>query len=287
MKIGLSTYSLSRAIKSGEMDVLQVIEWIADNGGEHVEISPHGFNLEETPDLADAIVHKANEKGIDVSSYNVSSNFIKPTAVEYEAEIERVKNHVDIARRLGVSTMRHDIAFRPKPECTVLQMEEDLDSLVYAARTIADYAHQYGITTSVENHGYFIQSSDRVQRLIHAVNRSNYKTTLDIGNFMCVDEDSVSAVKKNIGYASIVHLKDFYLRPSYRNPGEGWFQTSAGNYLRGAIVGQGDIDMPEVIRIIKSSGYDGYISIEFEGMEDCRIGSRIGMENAKRLWAEV
>jgi inosose dehydratase len=57
--------------------------------------------------------------------------------------------------------------------------------------------------------------------------------------------------------------------------------------LRGAIVGQGDIDMPEVIRIIKNSGYDGYISVEFEGMEDCRIGSRIGIDNAKRLWAEA
>jgi sugar phosphate isomerase/epimerase len=57
--------------------------------------------------------------------------------------------------------------------------------------------------------------------------------------------------------------------------------------LRGAIVGQGDIDMPEVIRIIKNSGYDGYISVEFEGMEDCRIGSRIGIDNAKRVWAEA
>ncbi|TVY08017.1 sugar phosphate isomerase/epimerase family protein [Paenibacillus cremeus] len=287
MKIGLSTYSLSRAIKAGEMDVLQAIEWIADNGGEHVEISTFGIDLEETPELVDAIVRKAQERAIDISNYCISSNFIKPSAAEYEAEIERVKRHVDIARRLGVKTMRHDVAFRPKNECAIEQFEADLESLVHATRSVADYAAQFGITTSVENHGYFIQASDRVQRLIHAVNRSNYKTTMDIGNFMCVDEDSVSAVKKNIAYASMVHLKDFYLRPSYRNPGEGWFQSSGGNYLRGAIVGQGDVDMPEVIRIVKSSGYDGYISIEFEGMEDCRLGSRIGMENAKRLWEEA
>lgn len=287
MKIGLSTYSLSRAIKSGEMDVLQAIQWIADNGGEHVEISPFGFNLEETPDLADAIVQKAEEAGIEVSNYCLSSNFIKPTQAEFEAEIERVKRHVDIANRLGVKTMRHDVAFRPKNECTIEQFESDLEMLVHACRAAADHAAQYGITTSIENHGFYIQSSDRVQRLIHAVNRPNYKTTMDIGNFMCVDEDSVSAVKKNMPYASMVHLKDFYLRPSYRNPGEGWFESLSGNYLRGAIVGQGDIDMPEVVRVVKESGYDGYISIEFEGMEDCKLGSRIGMENAKRLWAEA
>ena len=31
MKVGLSTYSLSRAINAGEMDVLGAIEWIAEN----------------------------------------------------------------------------------------------------------------------------------------------------------------------------------------------------------------------------------------------------------------
>jgi sugar phosphate isomerase/epimerase len=126
-----------------------------------------------------------------------------------------------------------------------------------------------------------------VLTLVHAVNRDNFKTTIDIGNFMCVDEDSVAAVKRNIGYASMVHLKDFYLRPSYRNPGEGWFRTASGNYLRGAIFGQGDIDVWEVLRVIKHSGYDGYVSIEFEGMEDCLVGAKSGMDNALRIWNEV
>lgn len=33
MKAGLSTYSLLQAIRAGEMTVLDVIDWIADNGG--------------------------------------------------------------------------------------------------------------------------------------------------------------------------------------------------------------------------------------------------------------
>ncbi len=45
MKIGLSTYSLLKAIKAGEMDVLDVVQWIADNGGKHMEIVPYGFTL--------------------------------------------------------------------------------------------------------------------------------------------------------------------------------------------------------------------------------------------------
>jgi len=204
-----------------------------------------------------------------------------------EQEIRNVMNHVDIAAALGVTRMRHDVAFRPAHEGTVAQFETDLPIIVQACRRIADYAAERGITTSLENHGYYVQSSERVRRVLHETARDNFKTTLDVGNFLCVDEDPISAVKNNIPYASMVHAKDFYLRPESRNPGEGWFQTAHGNYLRGAIVGHGDIDMYGVFRVLKQSGYDGYISVEFEGMEDCRTASRIAMDNVRRLWEEA
>ena len=82
----------------------------------------------------------------------------------------------------------------------------------------------------------------------------------------------------------MVHFKDFYLRPSYENPGEGFFQTTAGNYLRGAIVGHGDVDIPEVAKTIKNANYSGYISIEFEGMEECKKASKIALDNVRRLF---
>nr|WP_306220294.1 sugar phosphate isomerase/epimerase family protein [Cohnella sp. WQ 127256] len=287
VSIGLSTYCLAEAIKSGDMTVLEVIQWIAENGGEHVEITPIGYSLEHNDALVDAIVQKANEVNLPIAGYAITANFIQESKDDYEAEIARVKHHVDIAHRLGVKLIRHDVASRALQECSIVQFEADMDIMVQACRVIADYAAQYSIITSVENHGFYIQASDRVQRIIHAVDRPNFQTTLDIGNFMCVDEDPVVAVKKNISYASTVHLKDFYVRPSYQHPGEGWFQSRGGNFLRGAIFGQGDIDVREIIRIIKRSGYSGYISIEFEGMEDCRKGSRIALDNVKRLWNEV
>ncbi|MFD1675535.1 sugar phosphate isomerase/epimerase family protein [Alicyclobacillus fodiniaquatilis] len=287
MKIGLSTYSFFQALNKKEMNVLEVIDWIAENGGEHVEIVPIGYTLSDNPELVDQIRERAAKVGIDVSNYAIGANFIQDSDAAYEAEIERVKGEVEIANRLGVKFMRHDVAWRPIPEATLDQFEQDLPRIADACRRIADHAKQYGITTSVENHGYFVQASDRVLRLVKAVDRDNFRTTLDVGNFMCADEQSPVSVQKNLPYASVVHLKDFYLRPSYRNPGDGWFQTAGGNFLRGAIVGHGDIDMWEVIRLVKQSGYDGYISIEFEGMEDCRAGSKIGMDNARRIWDAV
>jgi sugar phosphate isomerase/epimerase len=82
----------------------------------------------------------------------------------------------------------------------------------------------------------------------------------------------------------MVHFKDFYRRSPQSDLGEGWFKSKAGYFLRGSIVGQGDIDIPSAVKIIKGSGYDGFVSIEFEGMEDCKTGSRIGMQNLRRYF---
>lgn len=287
LKIGLSSYSLVGAMRSENMSVLDCIEWVKDQGGEHFEVVPIGFSFEENPELIDQIREKAEEVEIDLSNYAIGANFLTADEEAYRNEIERVKKEVDIANQLGVKFMRHDVASRPIPECTIENFEKDLPRLVEACQEIADYAAQFGITTSIENHGFYVQATDRVQSLINHVDRENFKTTLDVGNFMCADEEPVAAVKKNISYASVVHIKDFYLRPAHLNPGPGWFQTISGDFLRGAIIGHGDINMREAIKVIKDSGFDGYVSIEFEGMEDSKQGSKLGMDNVRRFWDEV
>ncbi|MFC0470529.1 sugar phosphate isomerase/epimerase family protein [Halalkalibacter kiskunsagensis] len=290
MKLGISTYSLLDAIKAGEMDVLDVVQWIGDNGGEHMEIVPYGFSLVDNLRLADAVCDKAKEVGIELSNYSMPANFVQYSEEKFEEEVERVKQHVDLLARMDIKHMRHDVtAFTLPPEKrTIDYFENSLPQIIEGSRRIADYAAQFGITTTIENHGMAVQHSDRVQRVLNAVDRPNFKTTLDIGNFMCVDEDPIIGVKKNLPYASLVHFKDFYFRPYDAHPGAGkWFETSNGNFLRGAIVGHGDIEIRKIIKLIKDSGYDGFITLEFEGMEECREACKVGMDNLRRFWQEA
>lgn len=285
MKVGLSTYSLNAALQDGRHDVLSGIEWISENGGEHVEIVPIGFSLEDDESMIGKIVDKAKACGIDISSYTLGASFLQDSDQALADEIARIKRNVDIGNALGVKFMRHDVASRPIPETTVENFLKDLPVVTAACQEIADHAKQYGITTSLENHGYHFQGSERVQQLILAVDRENFRTTMDIGNFLCADELPTAAVTNNIPFASFVHFKDFLIRDG--NPGEGWFPTRSGRSLRGTIVGQGDINTPAVVKIIKDYGYDGYLSVEFEGKEDCLEGSRIGMANLRRMWDET
>ena len=282
MKLGVSTYSLYKAYAAGEMSVTDIIAYVAELGADHVEIVPIGYNLVEQPEMIDTIKNQAAKSGIELSNYAIGANFADLNDEDYRKEIERVKKEVDAAAALGVKRMRHDVA--SSKDLSISNFLRQLPRLADACREIADHAKQYGIITSVENHGFFIQHSDRVQALVHAVDRENFRTTLDVGNFLCADEPSIQAVKNNISIASMVHIKDFFYRPADRQPGDGWFNTTNGNWLRGTIVGHGDIDMRQVLSIVKGSGYDGYLSIEFEGMEECKNATKLGFNYVKQVW---
>ncbi|QJD84478.1 sugar phosphate isomerase/epimerase family protein [Cohnella herbarum] len=285
MKLGISSYSLWQAVQSGELDFVGVVGRVAELGGEHVEIVPLGFDLTNDPAMVEAIKSKAAEAGIEISNYAIGANFAGLNDEAFALEIERVKREVDVAAALGAKLMRHDVA--NSKDTSIRQFMADFPKLVEACRTIADYASQYGITTSIENHGYYVQASDRVHAIVNEVDRENFRTTLDIGNFVCVDENPVVGVRNNVKIASIVHVKDFYIRPETVNPGDGWFRSANGAYLRGAIAGQGDLDTRASLRAVKESGFDGYLSIEFEGMEPCIQATKIALDNVRRIWEEI
>ena len=110
MKLGISTYSLYNALNSGEMTIQEVIVYIASIGAEHAEIVPMGFNLTENPELIEIIKKQAEESGIELSNYAVGANFSGLNEEQYEQELARLKQEVDIAAALGVKKMRHDAA---------------------------------------------------------------------------------------------------------------------------------------------------------------------------------
>ena len=85
-------------------------------------------------------------------------------------------------------------------------------------------------------------------------------------------------------YAFHAHAKDFHIKSGNGvNPGEGWFMSRGGNYLRGAIIGHGEAKIYQSIQTLKKNGYDGYVTVEFEGMEDNLKGIELGLANLKRF----
>ena len=241
-----------------------------------------------------AIRKHARDAGIELVNYSVLANLLVE-GEEREKAIERVCHEVDIAAELGMPRMRHDIsAFRrPLDQNTLKDFDDLLPVMIEATQRICEHGRKRGVKTLLENHGFFVNGCDRVERVLNGVNNDNYGLLLDTGNIICVDEDPAVAAVTLAHRCEMVHLKDFYVRT--RDPGDStqfdcggrWFRSRGGKYLRGSILGQGDLDVYAALKALKDSGYDGPIAIEFEGLEDPTYASAVSLANARRIWDEV
>ena len=297
MKFGFSIYSLWNAMRRGEMTVEEAFAWIAENGGDHIEIID--FGPQEEPEKLAELSQKYN---LPISAYSIGSMLAQGDEANYEAELTRLKGQIDKARIMGTKLVRCDMVrvMMGRGETGVEIYDRIFPLMVKGARELADYAAQYDMEITIENHGTLMNGADRVKRLLLAVDRPNYGCTVDIGNALCVDEDPEVCVEALLPFAKRVHIKDFYVRKDpyvigarhlegyvSRDPGAlgdgSWLTTKHKRFLRGSIIGHGDIDMRAVIQKIVDAGYDGDMTIEFEGMEEPKLACKLSMDNLRQI----
>jgi len=287
MKTCISTYSLWRVMNSGKtmFDVIDIIKELGADGVEFVldDNKPEGMTLGER---AAELAAYAREKGLETPIYTTGANFFQKDPSQ---EVRRVCRHVDAAAEAGIKLMRHDITAGFYAGYTgLMTFDAVLPVVAEAIREVAEYAQSKGVTTCSENHGRLVQDSDRMLAVFNAVNHPNYRYLCDIGNFGGVDEDCAVAVSKLLPFIAHVHAKDCFWRSGKeRDPGYGWGKTRAGNYRRATIYGQGDVPVFQILSLIRDSGYDGFVSLEFEGIEDVMLGVTQSFANLKRDIAEI
>ncbi len=286
MKVSVSSYSFSSYIRNGKMTQLDTVKKAAELGFEGIEfisMSPNSSpTKEEKLDYARRIRAEAEKYGIDIVAYCIGARLYSLTEEENEAELKAVFDEIDIAAELGVPIMRHDVTGSVKFGEKTVSFDRQLPVICENARKITEYAMKKGIRTCSENHGFVAQDSDRVERLYNAVAHDNYGILVDVGNFACVDEDSVSAVSRLAPYAIHVHAKDFYkTKFGEENARGGGIATRGCNILHGSVIGEGDIPTKQCIAVLKRAGYDGFVSIEYEGSDDCIEALAKGLKNLK------
>lgn len=290
MKFSVSSYSYWRYIDSGEKTLEECIQLAKDSGFDGIEFVD--FTLKTDKPLAEyaAFLRAECERiGIEAVAYTIGADFLNGCDGDLEKEIERIKGQVDIADILGVKLMRHDATGGYKKEDRGFKGFDDaLPRIVEGTKAVTEYAKQFGIKTTTENHGYFSQDSVRVEKIVNTVADDNFGLLIDIGNFMCADENPVEAVGRLAPYAFHVHAKDFH-KKSGNAPFfcDGFFKTRGGTYLRGAIIGHGDVPVYQCLSTLVANGYDGYVTVEFEGMEDPVTGTIYGLNTLKRMCESI
>lgn len=285
MKLGVSLYSFHGYTDPGSLGIKGCIAKAKELGFEgldFIQTPAPDQSLESFLTESRKIGEYCKEIGMEAVCYCTSTDFINR---DYNEEVAKAKMYVDIAAALGCKLMRHDATGGYPSNVKFGRGFDDVLPVLKKAYTeVTEYAASKGVMTCVENHGFFTQDPDRIEKLINAVGHPNFGALVDIGNFSCVDADNAVAVGITAPYAVHAHAKDFHIKKGTQDhPGEGFFQTRGANYLRGAIVGHGDVPVRQCINALKRAGYDGFLTLEFEGMEDPIRGVSVGLNNLKRF----
>ena len=276
MKIGVSSYSFSKYMRETGCNYFKICDIAKEMGFEGIEFIDLDTNVQPAESqlaLAREIRAYCESISLPIVAYTIGADFI-----DRENEVERLKGQVDVAEALGVKVMRHDVSWRRD-----LPWREMIDRTADQIREVTEYAAAKGIVTCSENHGMVMQDAHRVEQLILTVNHPNYRWLVDMGNFLCADEPSMHALPIAAPYAVHAHAKDFIFKSDA--PSDGWIITRGGNAIRGTIVGHGVVPIAECVAELRKAGYDGWLSLEFEGMEDNLTALKLGLQHLKKVVA--
>jgi L-ribulose-5-phosphate 3-epimerase len=267
MKLAVSSYSFHRFGNGPEEDrkpeFRALIERCAAWGLDGLELLGVHFESTEPAELH-ALKQHAFRHGVALVAVSAHHNFVTPDPVKRQAEIDKLCRWVDVAHELGAPAVR---AFGGRWATRPIFSEfmaaggveppldgfSDEDGYAWSAEAfkIASYtAGRKGVTLLLENHGGFTGDAAGVLRILRDVDSPWLQVVLDTGNFnFCADPYAEMAALAP--YAAMVHAK---------------------TYVGGGIYYTAELEYPRIIRLLRESGFQGYLSLEFEGKAHPEVG---------------
>ncbi|MCL2693493.1 MAG: AMP-binding protein [Oscillospiraceae bacterium] len=161
-------------------------------------------------------------------------------SVQNHAEIEQ---YVTLASRLGTPYIR--ILADAEPHVTG---EVDDAAVEKELRSLAAIAERGGVVLLVETNGVYADTK-RLRKLLDAVNSPYVAALWDMHHpFRYFGERGEETIANLGKYIKYVHTKD---------------SVQDGGKIRYRLMGEGDLPVPDMLRALEKSGYDGYISLEW------------------------
>jgi sugar phosphate isomerase/epimerase len=259
MRVGVSMWSYVGHFQSEKMDVLSFLDTAKQLGVDGVELLDYFWKDKETE--LPKVKAKLAELNLPVSAYAIGNDFTSEDPAEREKALQAVKDGVDMAVTLGTDKVRVFAGHHDE-----VGFEKALGWIIEGLKAGAEYAASKGVTLCLENHGTLAGRGDQVKTIIEAVGSPALRANPDTGNFMCVKQDPTEAVAVLAPLTGSVHFKDFrWARPEET---EHVYEGLHGSRVIGTAIGEGDVDLPAVVKLFRDAGYDGYLTIEYEGVED-------------------
>ena len=253
MKLGCMSLSYRPDFGDKRMDLERFIDTAYELKLDAVELHTSAFASTDDEYLRDIRMY-CLKRGLVIGYIGISNNFGKPES-ELPAEVENVKKWIDIAAKMGVPVVRNFAAW----------ISEGTDEgaawrqMIACMKEAAEYAEEKGVVIGLQNHnhGCLTRTGDDVVRILNEVDNPYFSHILDTGQYVGSpgasgaqgkEDPSLNfygSIEKSAPYAVYVRAKIYRIQTGE----EAW------------------LDYPRIFPILRKVGYNGFVSIVYEGWE--------------------
>jgi sugar phosphate isomerase/epimerase len=256
-RIAVSTYSYWRYRSDSKLSIEECIDLAADTGFDGVEIL-HIQMQGESNAYLQKLKQRAFRRGLDLCGFSTHQSFVSPDAEARKKNVAHTVRCIELAYALGIPTIRvntgrwgttksFDELMKDKGLEKRLPGYTDDDGFKWVADCLTEClptAEKCGVVLGLENHWGLGRTAEGVLRVLKDVDSPWLQATLDTGNFL---ERQYEQYRLLAPKAVLVQAKTYF-------GGGTWYTL--------------DIDYDRVAAILKKAGYQGYVSLEFEGKQD-------------------
>jgi sugar phosphate isomerase/epimerase len=261
MKLSVSMWSVVHPVRAGQLDLCGFVDFVAgQEAAEGVELLDY-FWADRDAQIPE-VKRQIADAGLALAVYSIGNDFFQPDAEARARQLADLKQGVDVANWLEVGLMRV-FSGNHKEGYT---LDDGMGWILEGLAAGAEYARQHGVVLALENHGLMAGRSDQVRHMVDTVGSPALRANLDTGNFLLVGQNPTDASRDLADVVALVHLKDFARAPEGQT--EHVYQGLDGLGYTGTVVGEGQVDLAEIISILRAAGYDGWLSLEYEGGQD-------------------
>jgi|YNPNPStandDraft_1061719.scaffolds.fasta_scaffold07993_6 sugar phosphate isomerase/epimerase len=242
LKLSCCAYSYRQFLQgeSRTMTLEDFVDRCAEMGLDGVELTSYYF----PPDTDAAYLHRLKRRvflaGLEVSGTAIGGSFAVPPGPERDKQIDLAKTWIDRSVELGAPCMRVFAGSVPRGSTEEQTRKWFLESM----EPCLEYASKRGVMLALENHGGITSTPEQVLAILKEIKSDWFGLNLDTGNFR--GADPYADIAKVASYAVTTHIKTQV--------------TPAGGR-------ETEADFRRIVQILRSVGYRGYLSIEYEARE--------------------
>lgn len=260
--IALSTYSLWRFCNDELRNMNTCIDLADEFGFDGIEFLLYQIGQNELISRSQRMAYKrrAQRLGLPLMGLSTHQGFVTPDREKREFNIDRTIAQIEIAYDLGIPTMRvntgtwgtskdfDDLMANRGIEAPLdgYTDEDAFPWVIEAFEKCLPTAERCGVVLGLENHWGLGLTPEGILRIVNAIDSPWLQVTTDTGNFL---DDPYERLAKMAPHTVLVQAKTYF-------GGGQWYSL--------------DLDYSRIGRILNEHDYRGWVSLEFEGMEDYR-----------------